>query len=159
MLEFNGTTIVIAISFIIFVILENLVFFKPMKKAVDERNSYISGNEKEAEKNIAEAKTLIEEKDNKIASAKNQSSQMLNKASLESQEKLDTAIKEAKLNSNLQIEEIKKNLETEKVNAQNELKKDIASYSAAIISKILGKDISMVNVNEEIIDKAMRGEL
>ena len=47
MLEFNGTTIVIAISFILFVIIENLIFYKPMKKTLEERANYISGNEEE----------------------------------------------------------------------------------------------------------------
>ena len=46
MLEFNGTAIVLAISFVIFVILENFIFYKPLKKILDERENYIADNEK-----------------------------------------------------------------------------------------------------------------
>ena len=159
MLEFNGTTIVIAISFIIFVILENLIFYKPMKKIMDERQSYINGNEQEAEKHNTEAKLLIEDKDKKIATAKGNSSQIINETSLKTKEKFDTAVKQAKKNSNEKIEEVKNNLKNEKIAAENELKKEIGAHAATIISKVLKKDISMVNVNDEIIEKAMRGEL
>ncbi|MCQ2957533.1 MAG: hypothetical protein MJ180_01370 [Candidatus Gastranaerophilales bacterium] len=159
MLEFNGTTIVIAISFILFVIIENLIFYKPMKKTLEERANYISGNEQDAQKNLSEAKSLVDEKDKKIANAKGRSSQILNEASIKSQENFDVAVKQAKRNSNSKIEEVKKNLEDEKVAVQNELRKEIGTHAATIISKILKKDVAVVNVNDEIVDKAMRGEL
>ena len=159
MLEFNGTTIVIAISFILFVIIENLIFYRPMKKTLEERANYISGNEQDAQKNLSEAKSLVDEKDKKIANAKGRSSQILNEASIKSQENFDVAVKQAKQNSNSKIEEVKKNLEDEKVAVQNELRKEIGTHAATIISKILKKDVAVVNVNDEIVDKAMRGEL
>jgi len=159
MLEFNGTTIVIAISFILFVILENFIFFRPLKKTMGERAAYISSNEDDAKKHNAEAKMLIEEKDKKIANAKGKSSKLLNDASLKSQENFDVAVRQAKKDSISKIEDIKTNLETEKINIQNELRKEIGSHAALIISKILKKDVSVINVNDEIIDKALRGEL
>ena len=159
MLEFNGTTVVIAISFILFVILENLIFFRPMKKTLGERAAYISSNEDVAKKHNDEAKNLIDEKDKKIANAKGRSSQLLNEASLKTKENFDVAVKQAKKDNLAKIEDIKNNLETEKINVQNELRKEIGSHAASIISKILKKDVSVVNVNDEIIDKALRGEL
>ncbi len=159
MLEFNGTTIVIAISFILFVIIENLIFYKPMKKTLEERENYITSNESDAENNFSKAKFLLEEKAKKIAEAKGKSSQILNETSLKTQEAFDAAVKETKHNSNNKLNEIKKTLEEEKISAQNELRKDIGIHATAIISKILKKDVAMVNVNDEIIDKAMRGEL
>ena len=134
MLEFNGTTVVIAISFILFVILENLIFFRPMKKTLGERAAYISGNEADAKKHNDEAKSLIDEKDKKIANAKGRSSQLLNEASLKTQKNFDVAVKQAKKESAAKIEDIKNNLETEKINVQNELRKEIGSHAASIIS-------------------------
>jgi len=159
MLEFNGTAIVLAISFVIFVILENVIFYKPMKKVLDERENYIADNEKSANDNLSTAQALVEEKDQKIAEAKGKSSQLLNETSLKTQEKFDAAVKDAKQNSNSKLEELKNNLESEKLAAQEELKKEIGTYAANIISKILKKDVSMVNVQDEVIEKALRGEL
>lgn len=159
MLEFNGTALVLAISFVLFVVLESFIFYFPMRKTLDERADYIAGNEKEADKNNLEAQKLIEEKDVKINQANLESAQILNNVSMETQAEFDNAIKEAKMNSNNKLEEIKKNLDEEQVVAQNALRGEIASYASTIISKILKKDIAMVNVNDEILDKAMRGEL
>ena len=159
MLEFNGTAIVLAISFVIFVILENVIFYKPMKKVLDERENYIADNEKSASDNLTTAQNLVEEKDKKIAEAKGKSSQLLNETSLKTQEKFDAAVKDAKQNSNAKLDELKNNLEEEKTAAQDELKKEIGTYAANIISKILKKEVSMVNVQDEVIEKALRGEL
>lgn len=159
MLEFNGTAIILAISFIIFVILENFIFYSPMKKVLDERDEYIAGNEQEADKNYSAAQLLVDEKDTKIAQAKAQSAQLLNEASAKTQEQFDVAVKQAKLNSNEKVDEIKKNLESEKQQAQEILRKEIATYASCIISKILKKDVVIANVNDEIVEKALRGEL
>ena len=159
MLEFNGTAIVIAISFVIFVILENFIFYKPMRKVLEERAAYMESNEKEADKNYNNAKSLVEEKDKKISDAKDKSAQLLNEVSLKTQAKFDSSIKEAKINSNSKIEETKKNLEAEAIEAQNALRNEIGLYAASIVSKILKKEVAMVNVSDEIINKAMKGEL
>ena len=93
------------------------------------------------------------------AEAKGKSSQLLNETSLKTQEKFDAAVKDAKQNSNAKLDELKNNLEEEKTAAQDELKKEIGTYAANIISKILKKEVSMVNVQDEVIEKALRGEL
>ena len=49
MLEFNGTGIIIAISFIIFVIIENFIFYAAMRKTLEDRADYIANNEKDAQ--------------------------------------------------------------------------------------------------------------
>ncbi len=159
MLEFNGTAVLLAISFVIFVVLENFIFYRPMRKILEDRNAYVEGNEKEAAKNLQAAQELVDEKNKKIADAKNKSATLLNETSLKTQAKYDYSINEAKNNSNKLIEEVKRNLENEKIAAQNVLRKEIGLLAAAIVSKILRKDIAMVNVNEEIVDKAIRSEL
>ena len=159
MLEFNGTAIVIAISFIIFVILENFIFYKPMQKMLNERENYITENETEAEKNLSQIQALIDEKDKKLANANSESAKILNDASLEYQEKYDAAVAKAKTDSNEKINNLKEQLENEKEVVQQSLKQDIGIHAANIVSKILKKEVSMVNVNDEILDKAMKGEL
>ena len=130
-----------------------------MRKVLEERAAYMESNEKEADKNYNNAKSLVEEKDKKISDAKDKSAQLLNEISLKTQAKFDSSIKEAKINSNSKIEETKKNLEAEAIEAQNALRNEIGLYAASIVSKILKKEVAMVNVSDEIINKAMKGEL
>ena len=159
MLEFNGTIIVLAISFVIFVILENFIFYRPLKKVMDDRSNYIKQNEISAGESYSAADTLGKEKNEKIARAKEKSSEIINNTTSAAQAEFDSAIKEHKLNSNKAVEETKRLLEQEKISVHNELKKQIGAYASDIISKILKKDVSVVNVNDEILEKALRGEL
>ena len=159
MLEFNGTAIVLAISFVVFVILENFIFYRPLKKVMDERADYIRQNEMKADENSSAAKNLIEEKDEKIANAKSKSAKILSDANAKTQEKFDKEIRLAKQNSNNILNEEKIKLEEEKNLVKNELKKEIGGYASDIISKILKKEVAVVNVSDEILEKAMRGEL
>ena len=54
------------------------------------------------------------------------------------------------------MEEMKNSLQTEKNEVQNVLRSEIASHAQAIISKILRKDVVMVNVNDEIVEEAQK---
>lgn len=159
MLEFNGTAIVLAISFVVFVILENFIFYRPLKKVMDERADYISQNEIKADEDSSAAKNLIDEKDEKIADAKSKSAKILSDANAKTQEKFDNEIRLAKQNSNNILNEEKIKLEEEKNQVKNELKKEIGGYASDIISKILKKEVAVVNVSDEILEKALRGEL
>lgn len=159
MLEFNGTAIVLAISFVVFVILENFIFYRPLKKVMDERADYIRQNEMKADEDSSAAKNLINEKDEKLADAKSKSAKILSDANAKSQEKFDNEIRLAKQNSNNILNEEKIKLEEEKNQVKNELKKEIGGYASDIISKILKKEVAVVNVSDEILEKAMRGEL
>ena len=78
MIELNGTSIVLAISFVIFVILLNFLFYKPMKKVMEERAKYIQDNKNDADTDNSKTQKLIEEKNTKIAEAKKQSFDHLN---------------------------------------------------------------------------------
>ena len=159
MLEFNGTFIVLAISFVIFVILENFIFYRPLKKVIDERADYIRQNEVLADESYVSAQNLIDEKDEKLAQARAKSAQLLGDTNQKVQEKFDVAVKEAKKNSNDLLNEAKSQLEEEKIKVTSDLKKEVGAYASDIISKILNRQVSVVNVNDEVVEKAMRGEL
>ena len=159
MLEFNGTALVLGISFVIFVILENFIFYRPMKKVLSQRAEYISENETSAGESYKAANDLIEQRDKKISDAHEKSAKILNNSANKEQEKFDSAIKEAKDSSNSEIAQLEEKLSQEKTLVKNELKKEIGVFASEIISKILKKEVSVVNINDEVIEKAMRGEL
>jgi len=159
MLEFNGTAIVLAISFIIFVILMNFIFYRPMKKILDERNSYITGNENEAKDKKSKAEELVVSRDIKISEAKKQSSEIVNNTTLSAQEIYSKSLSEQKNVIREEEKVFKNDLEQEKDKVQNELKQEIVKFSGNIISKILGKEVTLVNITDETIEKALRGEL
>ncbi len=159
MIELNGTSIVLAISFVIFVILLNFLFYKPMKKVMEERTKYIQDNKDDAETNISKTQKLIEEKDAKIAKAKKQSFDFLNETNLNVKEKLDIAVNGAKAEFKQKTDKQIADLKREKEEVLNSMKGEIAELSSEISSKVLGKKTTIANVSDEIIEKALKGEL
>ena len=61
MLEFDATAIVIAISFIVFMLIMNAIFYKPLLKLQDEREDYIENNKQQAQNYQNEAQGLLSE--------------------------------------------------------------------------------------------------
>ena len=159
MIELNGTSIVLAISFVIFVILLNFLFYKPMKKVMEERAKYIQDNKDDAETNNSKTQKLIEEKDAKILEAKRQSFDHLNEINLNVKEKLDIAINGAKAEFKQKTDKQFADLKHEKEEVLSSLKAEIAQISSEISSKVLGKKTTIANVSDEIIEKALKGEL
>lgn len=159
MIELNGTSIVLAISFVIFVILLNFLFYRPMKKVMEERAKYIQDNKDDAETNNSKTQKLIEEKDAKIADAKKQSFDFLNETNLNVKEKLDIAVNGAKAEFKQKTDKQIADLKREKEEVLNSMKSEIAELSSEISSKVLGKKTTIANVSDEIIEKALKGEL
>ena len=159
MIELNGTSIVLAISFVIFVILLNFLFYKPLKKVMEERAKYIQDNKDDADTNNAKTQQLIQEKDAKISEAKKKSFDYLNEINLNVKEKLDIAINGAKAEFKQKTDKQIIDLKNEKAEVLNSMKGEIAQISSEISSKILGKKTVIANVSDEIIEKALKGEL
>ena len=159
MIELNGTSIVLAISFVIFVILLNFLFYKPLRKVMEERAKYIQDNKDDADTNNSKTQQLIQEKDAKISEAKKQSFEFLNEINLRTKEKLDIAINGAKKEFKEKTDKQIADLKNEKAEVLNSMKGEIAEISSEISSKILGKKTVIANVSDEIIEKALKGEL
>ncbi len=58
-MEFNATFIVSAISFIVFTIIMNAIFYKPIQKIVTERQKFIDENYEEAKKHKANSEKIL----------------------------------------------------------------------------------------------------
>ena len=130
-----------------------------MKKILSDRADYIAKNESECEESYASAQKFVEDKNTKIAQANSKSAEILSSTSEKLQKNYDERIKETRLNSNIELEKNAQKLDEEKISAENILKREIGNYASIIISKILKKDVSVVNMNDEIVNKALRGEL
>ena len=65
-MEFNATFLVSAASFILFTIIMNAIFYKPLTKIVEQRQIFVDENYKEA--NLAEEKSqsILTEKEERI---------------------------------------------------------------------------------------------
>ena len=66
-MEINGTIIVSAISFIVFIFIMNSLLYAPILKIVQQRNEYINANKDAAESNKNKADGFLTDKNKKIS--------------------------------------------------------------------------------------------
>ena len=69
-MEFNATFLVAAVSFIIFTLLMQAMFYHPVSKIMEKRKSLFDNNSAITEENIKNAAEIRENKDKEILSSK-----------------------------------------------------------------------------------------
>ena len=156
-MEFNATFIVSAISFIIFVVLMNIILYTPLQNIVEERKRTVDNNYNEANANSEKSTALIKDRADKILKAGQDAKSVINAKSNDANLKRDEITQSAK-------DEARQNLEANRVyftNATQEakevLKSDVVGLAQSISDKFLGSDEKIIGVDNELIEKIMQG--
>ena len=124
-MEFNGTFLISAISFVVFVFIMNVIFYKPIEKIVKERDAFIDSNFDEAKTNNLNSQKLIDEREKKITEANSKGKGIM-------EEKTN----EAKIIKASRINEAQKKVSSEIHNNQSELKMAFEAAKADLSSQV-----------------------
>ena len=103
-MEFNATFIVSAISFIIFVVLMNIILYAPLQKVVEERKKTVDNNYNEANANSEKSTALLKDRADKILKAGQDAKSVINAKSNDANIKRDEITQSAKEESLKNIE-------------------------------------------------------
>jgi F-type H+-transporting ATPase subunit b len=95
MFDFNATLPLMAIQFLLLTAILNVVFFKPLSKALADRQDYINGNTTEARERLDKAKRLAQEYDEKLSSSRRQAQTIVSDAQANAQKKSAQQLAEA----------------------------------------------------------------
>lgn len=154
-MEFNATFLVSAISFIIFTLIMNKIFYKPLEHVMDERQKFINDAKSDAQYSSDKADAILRDKEerlNKSASdSKNIVAEKINDANLTSK-KLTT---DAKQKSQDEISSAKSNLQTEAQHLTGELRTRVKDLAEVISSKVLGMDTHIENIDNELVNRIL----
>ena len=77
LLEFDGTFIFALISFIIFMLIMNVILYRPITKIMEERQKFYDKNKKTVMESKKKAEDILGEKQDKILTAKLAAANML----------------------------------------------------------------------------------
>ena len=155
-MEFNGTFLIAAISFIIFTLLMNKILYKPINDIIEKREKLFDNNKAEVNKHNENEKKCVKQHNEKLQKA----NQNANEIILDGKDKL-------KIQKNEEIKKKKKKITDKLINAKNDLvnqkndiyknvREDIKSLSNYITIKILGENLENVSLDENKIDEVMR---
>lgn len=137
MFEFNATFIVAIISFVVFIIIMNAIFYKPVLKVIEERNNFIDGNYNDAKNSNDKAQKLLDNKEKRLAETLETSRKIIKDKTLEANEKSGSILDNAKQSCQDRIQTAKDELKNQE--QALDLTGNIEDISDSISKKLLGE--------------------
>lgn len=138
-MEFNATFIVSIINFIVFTIIMNAIFYKPLQKVVIERQKFIDDTNEEAKKHRKKSEVILKDKDHQLEKTKHDAKKIILDKSDEAKANKSNLASEAHQKANSEIEIAKTDLHKSKDEAQALLSEDTKNIAQQIATKILGQ--------------------
>jgi F-type H+-transporting ATPase subunit b len=137
MFDFDATLPLMAVQFLILTAVLNVVFYKPLTKAIDDRNDYIRNNEAEARERLAKAEHLAQQYEQELAETRRQSQAVIATAQDEAKKVVAQRIAEAQQEAQAQREQAQRELDQQKQAAFASLEQQVDSLSHQILEKLL----------------------
>ena len=139
--DFNATLPVMAIQVLLLTIVLTFVYFKPISKVIDERETYINGNLTTAAEKLIKADELYNEYDEQLKTARVNAQSIIAKSEKEAKEVVSVEINQARQEAAKLLEKTNKELEAQKSLALQQLETQVDELSQLIKEKVLGKEV------------------
>ena len=144
MIEFNATFLVAMLSFVVFIMIMNAIFYRPVLNIMRKRESYINSNYNDAKNNTEEAQKLDSQRADKIQATQNQCRTNIKNIVEEAQNIASKNTQEARAKVKDEIQSRKDSLTRESEALEGALKSGVvADLASSITSKLLGKDLAV----------------
>ena len=152
-MEFNATFFISVISFILFVLIMNKMFYAPITEIILKRENIMSANYDEANSMSVEAEGLLKNREDKLTSAENQAREVIADSIKSSNEDAKVDIQNASKNAKDDISAKKEILNIEMAQAKETLKEYIDNLALAIENKVMDISESDNNLLKNISEK------
>ena len=139
--DFNATLPLMAIQVLLLTIVLTFVYFKPISKVIDERETYINGNLTTAAEKLIKADELYNEYDEQLKTARVNAQSIIAKSEKEAKEVVSVEINQARQEAAKLLEKTNKELEAQKSLALQQLETQVDELSQLIKEKVLGKEV------------------
>jgi F-type H+-transporting ATPase subunit b len=139
--DFDATLPLMAIQFLLLALVLNATFYKPLSKAIDDRDDYIRTNQLEARERLSKAEQLAKQYEQELAAARRQSQTIIADAQAEAQKMAAQKIAEAQKEAQAQREQAAQEIEQQKQEALGSLEQQVDALSRQILEKLLGSDL------------------
>jgi len=155
LLTINGTLVVIVVSFVIFVILMQKIFYGPITEIRRKRSEYIKKMKDEANEAFLETEKLNKDYQENIKQARKKvfekTAELLNEAN----EEKSKVLEDKKQQNSEYLNEQKEIIQNDKTQAIEALKGQVMDYAYNISRKVLGEEVSMAGLSPELVEKAI----
>jgi len=137
--DFNATLPLMAIQFVLLTVVLTFVFYKPVSKVLDERETKISTNLADASEKLIKADELYKQYDEQLKLARTNAQSVIAESEKEAKEIVASEINQARQDAAVLIQQTNKELEAQKALALQKLETQVEELSQLIKEKLLGK--------------------
>ena len=139
--DFNATLPLMAIQFILLTVALTFVFYKPVAKVLDDRETYISTNLTSASEKLLTADDLYKQYEEQLKTARVDAQSVIAQSEKEAKDAVAAEISEARADAARLIDKTNKELEAQKTLAIEKLDTQVDEISQLIKEKLLGKEV------------------
>ena len=139
--DFNATLPLMAIQFVLLTVALTFLFYKPVSKVIDERETYISGNLSQASEKLVKADELYKQYDEQLKTARVNAQSIIAKSEKDAKDAVALEIGQARTDAANLIAQTNKELEAQKSLALEKLETQVDELSQLIKEKLLGKEV------------------
>ncbi len=139
--DFDATLPLMALQFILLVVVLNAVFYKPLSKAIDDRDDYIRKNLLEARERLAKTEKLAQQYDQELAETRRKSQATIAAAQEDAQKIAAQKMAQAQSEAQVQREQAMQEIEQQKAEALATLEQQVDALSRQILEKLLGPEL------------------
>lgn len=152
-MEINATFLVSAASFILFTIIMNAIFYKPLGRVVEERQKFVDENYKEANSAKEKSNKILTDKEQKIEQSKHNAKKIIADKTDEVKNQKIALTSEAQQKAGQKIDLAKEELQKSTSDVQEVLPDKVVDLAQEISSKILGEKIEIKEFDKDSIKK------
>ncbi|GAB4228495.1 MAG: F0F1 ATP synthase subunit B' [Elainellaceae cyanobacterium] len=134
----DATLPLMAVQFVILVIVLNALFYKPLGKAIDDRDAYVRSNLAESRERLSKAENLAKQYEQDLAETRRKSQKVIAAAEAEAENIAAEQFAAAQREAQAQREEAQQELEKQKQEALQSLEQQVDALSREILEKLLG---------------------
>jgi F-type H+-transporting ATPase subunit b len=139
--DFNATLPLMAIQFILLTVVLTFLFYKPVSKVIDERETYITGNLSQASEKLVKADELYKQYDEQLKTARLNAQGIIASSEKEAKDAVALEIGQARTDAANLIAQTNKELEAQKSLALEKLETQVDELSQLIKEKLRGKEV------------------
>ncbi len=138
MFEFNATFLIAMISFVVFIIIMNAIFYKPILSIIEKRQRFVDDNYNCAKTLKNEAGILLENYEQKLNEASKEARVFVANESEQLKRNAESVVNKAKVEASNKIDDAKKELQEERNSV--DLSVTVQELAQSISKKLLGEN-------------------
>ncbi len=135
--DFDATLPLMAVQVVLLTFILNSLFFKPVGKAVEEREGYVSTSRADAKKKLAQAQKFEEDLRAQLKEARQASQKVITEAEQDSDKLYKEALALATSEANASREKARREIDSQREQALNQLKADSEKLGELIVERLL----------------------